>query len=196
MELAERRHGCQTGRSPVVLRYLLVLSLVVLGSGGCATGARVISEFGSMWDGEGLRRSVPHRGVDVWGPTGAPVLAGADGEVLDVSERPSDRTSASCGRYIVLQHEVPDQLFRAATAYCHLSAATVKRGDRVKRGDVIGSIGTTGWLGPGTASPYTHVHWELMRARLEDPLKYTVGCFDPKATYPTDRFVLTYPVRC
>jgi hypothetical protein len=47
---------------------------------------------------------------------------------------------------------------------------------------------------------FEHVHLELQRGRdinaLEDPLARIVGCFDETKRYPTDRLVLTYPVRC
>jgi murein DD-endopeptidase MepM/ murein hydrolase activator NlpD len=149
-----------------------------------------------MHDAAGLSRPVAHRGVDVGAPAGTPVLAGADGEAVKVAESATDGTYVSCGKYVVLQHEVPSDLIWPTTTYCHLRQATVKQGDRVRRGDVIGYVGTTGWRRPDDASPHTHVHWELMRARLEDPLQYAVGCFEPQTTYPAGRLVLTYPVGC
>jgi hypothetical protein len=70
-------------------------------------------------------------------------------------------------------------------------------GETVSRGQRIGALGTTGqraWPG------YEHVHLELQRGTdsrdLHDPLPRMAGCFDAGATYPTDRLVLTYPVRC
>jgi murein DD-endopeptidase MepM/ murein hydrolase activator NlpD len=73
----------------------------------------------------------------------------------------------------------------------------VRTGDDVRRGQPIGTVGTTGqraWPG------YEHVHLELQRGSnpndLEDPMRRSAGCFDPGASYPTDRLVLTYPVAC
>jgi murein DD-endopeptidase MepM/ murein hydrolase activator NlpD len=73
----------------------------------------------------------------------------------------------------------------------------VSIGDSVARGQRIGAVGTTGqraWPG------YEHVHLELQRGRdvaaVEDPMPRMVGCFDAAARYPTDRLVLTYPLRC
>jgi hypothetical protein len=44
------------------------------------------------------------------------------------------------------------------------------------------------------------VHLELQRGTdrsdVEDPMSRLAGCFDPRAAYPTDRLVLTYPVSC
>jgi murein DD-endopeptidase MepM/ murein hydrolase activator NlpD len=77
-----------------------------------------------------------------------------------------------------------------------LAATSVKRGEHVKRGDRIGAIGTSGMRAwPG----YEHVHWELQKGKggpYEDPVSKTVGCFDATRPYPTDRLVLTYPVKC
>lgn len=70
----------------------------------------------------------------------------------------------------------------------------MKPGEAVTRGQPIGAIGRTGrraWPG------YEHLHWMLRQGRtLVDPAPKTIGCFDAATRYPTDRFVLTYPVRC
>ena len=179
--------------------FIFGFGIALMACAPLTPGARIISEFGATVGAEGYpRQDGPHGGVDVWGHLGAPVLASANGEVVKVGEEPSPGPGPwadSCGKYVVLEHEDPDQLVWPRTSYCHLGKVAVKRGDRVKRGDVIGSIGTTGQKNPAPAS-FIHVHWELMRGRRADPLKFSVGCFDPKATYPTDRFVLTLPVRC
>jgi hypothetical protein len=77
--------------------------------------------------------------------------------------------------------------------YCHLSQTKAGLGE-VKRGDVIGYLGTTGWKpGPG----FEHVHFSVtVRGTLVDPVKLIVGCFDSKRVYPTDGPILTYPVKC
>src|SRR5262245_19715226 len=182
-------------------REVLVLgfTIALAACAPLAPGTRVISEFGATTNPEGtVRPEGPHKGVDIWARLGSPVLAPADGQVVNVGEQPSPGPGpwpASCGKYVVLEHEEANQLVWPRTSYCHLGQVTVKLGDRVKRGDVIGSVGTSGAKGPVPAS-LTHVHWELMRGRLHDPMKSSVGCFDPNATYPTDRLVLTLPVRC
>lgn len=108
----------------------------------------------------------------------------------------------SCGKYVVLSHRqastTEDLGFGAVTRYCHLSVQTAVEGTHVRRGDVIGNIGTTGWSRPQTTTTgYEHVHWELISDGAKiDPLPFTVGCFDPWQSYPTDRLVLTYPVQC
>ncbi len=89
----------------------------------------------------------PHRGIDYAAPTGTPILAAGDGKVLVASRTPAN------GRYLVLQH---GQQFQ--TKYLHLSkfARQVRKGARVKQGQVIGYVGATGWAtGP-------HLHYEFL----------------------------------
>jgi murein DD-endopeptidase MepM/ murein hydrolase activator NlpD len=173
---------------PILIAFLL---------SACA-GARVISGFGDLHDGEGRPRGRAHTGVDVWGNPGDTVLAAADAEVIRVAEEPTGLSSATCGKYVVLEHALANALIAPQTKYCHLATVTVKQGDHIKRGETIGTIGTTGWRRvPTTTTGFEHVHWELVSDRsLVDPLPFTVGCFDAKQTYPTDRLVLTYPVQC
>jgi hypothetical protein len=94
----------------------------------------------------------------------------------------------------------------ARTVYCHLSRTAVAEGTTVKRGDVIGYIGTTGYTSSsGALAHCMHVHFEVRRVsalmsvhigRGNDPMPFLVGCFDPEETYATDRLVLTWPVKC
>jgi Peptidase family M23 len=108
-----------------------------------------------------------------------------------------------CGNGIVVQHPVGETFWR--TSYCHLDDTNVQPGQQVKRGDVLGKVGTT-----GRSLGVPHLHFELHRPGGEsfdpiDPLPFIVGCFDPAktVTYSTleassakPRLVLTYPVRC
>lgn len=78
-----------------------------------------------------------------------------------------------------------------------LAAFSVGVGQRVRRGQRVGAVGTTGqraWPGD------EHVHLELQRGAnpkdLEDPRPRFAGCFDDVRTYPAERLLLTYPVRC
>lgn len=179
------------------LAYGIAPILIALLLSACASGARVISGFGDLRDGEGKPRTGPHGGVDVWGFPGDPVLASADGQVQDVGEE----SGVSCGKYVAVDHEqeleVQGYRYKGNTRYCHLREQTVSAGDTVKRGQTIGYIGTTGWTrSPSQTTGYEHVHWELRWLGKIDPLPFTVGCFDPKQAYPTDRLVLTYPVQC
>lgn len=94
-----------------------------------------------------------------------------------------------CGLGVMIRHWDSGRRIR----FCHLSAVTVKAGDPVKRGDVIGLMGAT-----GNAGPTPHIHWEIRRRdnSTEDPLAVTDGCFTPSKVYPDDQFILTLPVKC
>jgi len=86
-----------------------------------------------------------HRGVDIATQYGNPVVATADGIVIQTK---SDKTG---GKTIKISHSKTGYI----TVYCHLSKYLVKPGQRVKRGDTIGLIGDTGRArGP-------HVHYEV-----------------------------------
>lgn len=74
-----------------------------------------------------------HLGVDYRAPTGAPVVAVADGRVVAASY------SRGAGRMVHLRHGNGLE-----TQYLHLSAAAVRVGDRVQQGEVIGRVGATG----------------------------------------------------
>jgi murein DD-endopeptidase MepM/ murein hydrolase activator NlpD len=74
-----------------------------------------------------------HLGVDYRAPTGAPVVAVADGRVVSAGY------SRGAGHMVHLRHANGLE-----TQYLHLSAATVRPGDRVQQGDVIGRVGATG----------------------------------------------------
>jgi murein DD-endopeptidase MepM/ murein hydrolase activator NlpD len=85
-----------------------------------------------------------HKGLDIDGPMGAPVRASADGVVVFAEER------GGYGLTVLVDHG--NQL---ATLYAHLSSFAVGPGDPVRRGDVLGTVGSTG------LSTGPHVHWEV-----------------------------------
>jgi len=139
------------------------------------------------------RRGV-HAGVDFAGAMGDPILASADGEVLHLTVDP-----VGCGLGILLAHWD----FHLFTVYCHLESWTVSEGQLVRRGEAIGRLGRS-----GNSGGVPHVHLELCTHRCrrghrdgfllgsEDPMARMAGCFRKGRSYPTDRLVLTYPVRC
>jgi murein DD-endopeptidase MepM/ murein hydrolase activator NlpD len=148
----------------------------------------VLAGFGDWIGGEGYPHPGRHRGIDVKGLPGSDVLAAADGRVVEARDH-----GDLCGLIIVIVHEPHGY----RTVYCHSATLGVRPGDDVRRGQRIATLGTTGQPGwPG----YEHVHLELQRGTdrsdVEDPMSRLAGCFDPRAAYPTDRLVLTYPVSC
>jgi len=92
------------------------------------------------------KKKVMHRGIDFKAAIGTPVLATSDGVVVKAENFNNH------GLHIILQH---DEEFQ--TKYSHLSELKVKAGQKVKKGDVIGLVGTTG------ASTAPHLHYEVIK---------------------------------
>lgn len=92
-----------------------------------------------------------HDGVDLKAPEGTPVIAPADGVVAYTV--PEDYQAKACGWGISIDHGP-----NLRTIFCHLSRKDVKKGDRVKAGQVIGlSGGRKGAPGAGTSTgPHLH----------------------------------------
>jgi hypothetical protein len=98
-----------------------------------------------------------HTGVDIaWG-VGTPIVATADGTVMETSY------SADLGNFVTIQHK-----YGFYTRYAHMSAFAGKhKGDHVNRGDVIGYIGVTGL----TTGP--HLHYEVrLGSQYVNPMQF------------------------
>ena len=110
-------------------------------------GARLSSRFG-MRRHPILGYNRMHQGVDFAAPTGTPIYAAGNGRV-EVAGR-----NGGYGKYIRLRHTG-----EYSTAYAHLSrfAKGVQAGRRVRQGQVIGYVGTTG------RSTGPHLHYEVLR---------------------------------
>lgn len=103
---------------------------------------RISGQFGGQRIMNGVPKN-PHQGMDIAAKEGTPVKAASDGEV--VLAYPDLFYS---GNTIVVDHGHGLQ-----TIYAHLKDMNVKRGDAVKQGDIIGTVGKTGRAtGP-------HLHW-------------------------------------
>lgn len=101
-----------------------------------------------------------HAGMDFSAKTGTPIYATGDGVV----ER-ADNTASGYGNHIVIRHG-----FGYETLYAHLSKYKVKRGEKVKRGDVIGYVGSTG------RSEAPHLHYEVHKnGEVVNPLNFYYG---------------------
>ena len=87
----------------------------------------------------------PHRGTDYAAPRGTPVYAAGDGRVIEAGY------SRANGNYIFIQH---GEAFK--THYLHLNKKRVAKGSRVKQGQVIGTVGSTG------AATGPHLHYEFL----------------------------------
>lgn len=156
---------------------LLGMGLIATGGGGAGFGASFGAKGGSdaqspipgmsvttsygakdptMWKGSTNK----HTGQDYAAPVGTKVQAVSDGVVID------EGLDSGYGIYVQLDHKDGYQ-----TIYGHLSKRTVKVGDTVKKGQVIGEVGTTGNVtGP-------HLHFEVRKGKNNpvDPGSYLKG---------------------
>jgi len=115
--------------------------------------AAVSSPFGARRGGSW------HTGLDLRAPKGTPVWATADGKVV-VAER-----EGAYGRTVVVDHGSG-----YSTRYAHLKRIKVERGERVKRGEVLGTVGESGNAGG------VPLHYEVLRdGRPVDPRPYLGG---------------------
>jgi murein DD-endopeptidase MepM/ murein hydrolase activator NlpD len=91
------------------------------------------------------KRWKAHRGIDYAAKTGTPVVAAGDGKVTHSTYNKYN------GNYVFIQHGNG-----IVTKYLHFSKRAVKRGQRVKQGQLIGKVGATG-LASGP-----HLHYEFL----------------------------------
>ena len=106
----------------------------------------ITSKFGQRIDPM-TREMKFHGGVDFSGPTGAGIFSTADGSVISVRY-----SNSGYGNNIIIDH---GNGYR--TRYAHLSHIYVKIGDNVKRGQQIGTMGSTG------KSTGPHLHYEVIK---------------------------------
>ena len=109
----------------------------------------VTSEFGTRSPiilGDGTVTSSAHTGLDMGKPFGTPILAVADGTVVAVQH-----TNIGLGIYCVIDHG--GGIF---TAYGHTSRVLVSEGEKVKKGDTVAEVGSTGY------STGNHFHLEVI----------------------------------
>ena len=112
---------------------------------GTPLKGKITSNFGYRKD-PFKRKTGFHSGIDIDANYGQPIVATADGIVTQASWH------SSYGKSVTIKHEDEYE-----TLFGHLSAITVKEGDTVKVGDVIGKAGSTG------RSTGTHLHYEVIK---------------------------------
>ena len=112
---------------------------------GMPVQGRVTSGFG--WRMHPLLHFVKlHKGMDIAAPQGSPIYAVLDGTVEAAGR------AGGYGNFVKLQHGGGIE-----TGYGHMIRFAVARGERVRQGDVIGWVGSTG------LSTGPHLHWEVWR---------------------------------
>ena len=116
---------------------------------------RLSGVYGSQRILGGVPRA-PHLGVDIAVPSGTAIVAPADG-VVALASPPKFSLE---GNLVIIDHGMG-----VNSAYLHLSQVDVRAGDRVRRGQRIGAVGTTG------RSTGPHLHWGLSwQDRKLDPM--------------------------
>jgi murein DD-endopeptidase MepM/ murein hydrolase activator NlpD len=117
---------------------------------------RITSKFG-MRKHPVLNYTKMHKGIDFAASTGTPIFASGDGTIVKIGR------NGGYGNYILLRHNG-----QYATAYAHMSrfAKGLKKGSKVRQGDVIGYVGSTG------RSTGPHLHYEiLVNGKQVNPMK-------------------------
>jgi len=99
----------------------------------------------------------PHEGIDLTAPKGTSIYATADGMVLQAGYRPG-----GFGHKILIDHG-----YGYRTLYGHCDQVLVKAGQKIRRGEVIGLVGSSG------LSKSPHLHYEVhLNGRPVDPVNY------------------------
>ena len=97
-----------------------------------------------------------HAGMDFRVPYGAPIRASGSGKVVKAGWH------GGYGRLVEVEHEGG-----LTTRYAHMSKISVKVGDEVQRGTIVGKVGSSG------RSTGPHLHYEIRRKGTAiDPLKF------------------------
>jgi murein DD-endopeptidase MepM/ murein hydrolase activator NlpD len=137
-------------------------------------GARLSSRFGKRTHPI-LGYTKVHKGVDFAAPPGTPIYAAGDGRIEKAGR------NGAYGNYIRIRHHSD-----YSTAYAHLSrfAKIARTGSRVRQGQIIGYVGTTG------RSTGPHLHYEILRAGVQtNPLSVKMPTGEKLAGKQLERFM-------
>ena len=106
-----------------------------------------------------------HYGMDFTAPRGTPVYATGPGKVTR-----ADASASGFGKHIRIDHG-----FGYESLYAHLSKYNVRKGQRIKRGDLIGFVGNTG------RSQAPHLHYEIRKNKERiNPINFYYGNLSPE----------------
>lgn len=106
-----------------------------------------------------------HWGMDFSAPTGTDIFATGDGKIIKVVN-----SRRGLGKHVIIDHGYGYQ-----TIYGHMSETKVRKGQLVKRGDVIGLVGNTG----GSTAP--HLHYEVKKdGKKINPINFYFNDLTPE----------------
>ena len=137
------------------------------GSTSYPTGGGGVAGFDPIWPlpgvtyiSDGYNGYPGHKGLDIAGPYGTPIVAAADGTVIEANS--TDSWGYSWGYYVLIYHNGT-----YTTRYAHMSSVAVSAGQYVTAGTVIGYEGATGNVtGP-------HLHFEVYENGVRvDPMQF------------------------
>jgi murein DD-endopeptidase MepM/ murein hydrolase activator NlpD len=133
--------------------------------------SRMPLDSGRLTSGYGMRTHPilggrrGHNGIDIGAPTGTPIYATGDGLVSRANR------SRTYGNVVYMEHGAEMQ-----TRFAHMSRIAVVQGQRVKKGDVIGYVGSTG------RSTGPHLHYEVrVSGRSVNPTRERTDPFNRRA---------------
>ena len=125
---------------------------------------RMASGFGTRTDPFTKARKM-HFGMDFTAPRGTPVYASGNGKVSR-----ADNSAAGYGNHIRIDHG-----YGYESLYAHLYKYNVRKGQRIKRGDLIGFVGSTG------RSEAPHLHYEIFKdGERINPINFYYGNLSPE----------------
>lgn len=139
----------------------------------------ITQNFGKTSDSGRLYTSGTHNGVDFRASIGTKVKSAGNGVILGVGDTDTVCAGASYGKWVLIKHDNG-----LASLYGHLSVISVKSGQKIKTGEVIGYSGNTGY----STGPHLHMSVYANQGVKISTLKstvcrgtYTIPLADPKA---------------
>ena len=124
---------------------------------------RMASGYGYRIDPFTKKRTM-HWGMDFSAKTGTPIYATGDGRIAR-----ADARAVGFGNHVRIDHG-----FGYVSIYAHMDKIVVRRGNKVKRGDLIGYVGNTG------RSVAPHLHYEIVKdGKKINPINFYSGSLSP-----------------
>lgn len=179
MEQSKKILGVGLGFGGFLLFFILFLILLCCNSGGgnlsilagtyfslpleSSASYTISSEFGERVDPFDDSKTSFHTGIDLASGEGTVVIASADGTVVDTGFQ-----DGGLGNYVYIEHNFSGLIFY--TIYGHMldESITVSEGQKVIKGEKIGSVGSTG------NSTGNHLHFSITSPKLSFKKEYLI----------------------